>query len=144
MKSSINILVVDDESQVHRVLENMLIIYGYNVVSVISAQTALEFIGKNKTDLIIADIRMPDMSGFELLKKVKRRHPDIAVIMMTGFNDSNSIRESFRLGADEYIAKPFRTQELSLIIERVCWRFFHRGEESKTIPTKDFIKEPVS
>jgi len=144
MKNNINVLVVDDESRVHRVLENMLITCGYNVTSVNNTQAALESIGTNKTDLIIADIRMPDRSGFELLKEIKRRYPNIIVIMMTGFNDTNSIRESFRLGADEYITKPFKTQELSLIIERVCWHFFHNNEELKTIPARDFKKEPVS
>jgi FixJ family two-component response regulator len=65
---------------------------------------------------------MPGMGGFELLDEVKKKYPKIATIMMTGMNDSQMIRKSTLHGADEYITKPFKREELSMVIERAIWR----------------------
>ena len=65
---------------------------------------------------------MPEINGFELLKTIKSRWPHIAVIMMTGYGDAYTVKEALMLGADEYITKPFKSHEVSLILERAYWR----------------------
>jgi DNA-binding NtrC family response regulator len=140
MKREINILIVDDKLQVRQVLEQVLEMGGYHVSSVGSAREALDSLRVNRVDLIISDIRMPEMSGYDLLKIVKRDYPDIAVVMMTGYGEAYSIKEALLLGADEYITKPFKGQELSLIIERICWRFLSGKSSVQIIPAKKTVK----
>jgi YesN/AraC family two-component response regulator len=65
---------------------------------------------------------MPETNGFELLKVVKSKWPQTAVIMMTGYGDAYTVKEALMLGADEYVTKPFKSHEISLIIERAYWR----------------------
>lgn len=140
MRSKINILVVDDELQVRNVLEQILHMAGYAVESVKSGEEALKYIAGKKVDLVISDIRMPGMSGFDLLKAIKNQYPNIGVVIMTGYGDAYSVKEALHQGADEYITKPFKGNELSLIIERICWRFLKGDREDQIIPAKKATK----
>jgi DNA-binding NtrC family response regulator len=122
MKTDINILIVEDDAPVCSILEQVLKTEGYVIHCAESSPAAMEYIRLNHVDLVISDIRMPEMDGFELLHDIKKLYPQIAVILMIGFGDAGSVHRALRLGADEYITKPFRNQELLLIVERVCWR----------------------
>jgi len=122
MSTSISILIVDDELQTRIGLEEILQMCGYQVKAAASGKEALEYLQSNKADLVLCDIKMPEMDGFELLHLIKEKHPSTKVIMITGNGDMGSVRKSFRMGADEFITKPVNSQELSLIIERVCWQ----------------------
>ena len=115
--------VVDDEAVIREVLEKILKKGGFNVAIVNSAKMALNHLKSHRINLLISDIKMPEMSGLELLKMVKLRHPEIAIIIMTAYGDSYSVKDALLMGADEYITKPFKAEELSLVIERVIWRF---------------------
>ena len=121
MSTSISILIVDDELQTRIGLEEILQMCGYQVKAAASGKEALEYLQSNKADLVLCDIKMPEMDGFELLHLIKQEHPGTKVVMITGNGDMGSVRKSFRMGADEFITKPVNSQELSLIIERVCW-----------------------
>jgi len=122
MKESVNILVVDDEHSILAVLEQYISREGYNVGTAAGGKEALDYLARERVDLMICDIVMPDMSGYDLLAAAKKDHPDMGVIMMTGFNDGRAVRQALLLGADEYITKPLKGDELSLIIERICWK----------------------
>jgi len=134
MSESINILVVDDESVIREVLEKILQKGGFSVTTVGSGKLALRYLKSYRVDLLITDIKMPEMSGLELLKEVKLRFPEIAVIIMTAFGDSYSVKDALLQGADEYITKPFKADELSMIIERVTWRFLSRQKSDQPEP----------
>ncbi len=118
------ILIVDDEAQVRVILEKLLQRKGYKTQSVANGMEALAYLQNNKINLVISDVVMPQMGGFELLQVIKDRYPDIGVVIMTGYGDAYSVKQALALGADEYITKPFRGTEISLIIERIYWRFF--------------------
>lgn len=122
MNDTINILVVDDESAVRDFFERLLKMKGFGARLANSGQEALEIIANDNIHVIIIDIFMPEMDGFELLDRVKKQYPKIAAIMMTGMNDSEMIRKATLHGADEYISKPFKREELSMIIERAIWK----------------------
>ena len=135
MKTDINILIVDDEVSVCSILEQVLKTEGYVIHRAESGPAAMEYIRLNHVDLVISDIRTPEMDGFELLHEIKKLYPQIAVILMTGFGDAGSVRRALRLGADEYITKPFRNQELLLIVERVCLRsLFGKSPVQSALP----------
>ena len=137
---NINILVVDDEPAIREVLEKILEKGGFNVATVSGAKLALSYLKSHRINLLISDIKMPEMSGLELLKIVKLRHPEVAVIIMTAYGDSYSVKDALLLGADEYITKPFKAEELSLVIERVTWRFLSNQKTDQPVPVKNPAK----
>ena len=140
MKTAITILVVDDDLMVRGVLEQLLARKGYAIKGVSSGREALDFIKNNPVDLVVTDIVMPEMSGFELLQVIKKSFPEVGVIMMTGYGDACSVKEALSLGADEYITKPFKGQEVSLIIERAYWRFLSRSKDFQLVPPRGETK----
>ncbi len=122
MKEYVKILVVDDEVMMRNLLLKILESEGYQITLASSAHDALEKLEKNKFDLMLSDVKMPGMNGFELLEEVKKKWTDMAVIVMTGYGDAYSVKEALLKGADEYLSKPFKSHEVSLIIERAYWR----------------------
>jgi two-component system response regulator PilR (NtrC family) len=122
VKETITILVVDDEVVMRSLLEKILSRDGYNIMTAEDGEEALRVIENNKVDIVISDVNMPKLDGFGLLKKVRQEHDDITMIMMTAYGDTYTVKDALLLGADEYITKPFKNYEISLIVERVYWR----------------------
>jgi two-component system response regulator PilR (NtrC family) len=112
------ILIVDDEASYRRVLKVIFEAEGYQITTAFSGLSALEELKSNQYDLIISDVRMPDMDGIALVKAVKDISQDVRVVMMTAFGTINTAREAFKLGADDFIQKPFNNEELKLIVKR--------------------------
>ena len=122
MKNNITILVVDDEMMMRNLLKKILRKDGFKVILTEDGEDALRILGNSKVDLIICDMKMPNLSGLELLRIVKDRYPRIGMIMMTAYGDAYSVKDALLLGADEYITKPFKGHEISLVVERAYWR----------------------
>ena len=112
------LLIVDDEESYRQVLKVIFAEEGYQVETVNNGLAALEFLQSNPCDLIISDVRMPDLDGIALLQSVKEVSPDIGMVMMTAFGTIGTAREAFKLGADDFIQKPFNNEELKLIVQR--------------------------
>jgi two-component system response regulator PilR (NtrC family) len=112
------ILIVDDEESYRQVLKVIFEAEGYRIKTAVNGLSALEELKSNQYDLIISDVRMPDMDGIALLKAVKDISQDVRVVMMTAFGTINTAREAFKLGADDFIQKPFNNEELKLIVKR--------------------------
>lgn len=127
MKEAVEILVIDDEPEAVRTIVEMLHMAGFAASSVSGGVAALEYLRKHQVDLLICDVIMPEMDGFVVLKAVKKDYPEIRVVLITGSGDADSVRKAFLLGADEFITKPFDAQDLSLVIERVCWHLAAEG-----------------
>ena len=111
------ILVIDDERSMREFLSIMLEREGYSVVTKDNGNDALEFINKNKYDLIITDIKMPKISGIEILRESMTLHPNTPVIMITAFASTEVAVEAMKLGAYDYITKPFNVDEIKIIIK---------------------------
>ena len=112
------ILIVDDEATIRRLLRQKLTSLGYHCEEACSSEEAL---GKLKTytaDLIMLDMKMPGKSGMDLLPELKASYPDTAVIMATAVAESNLAIQCMRLGADDYITKPFNLDEVVLNVEK--------------------------
>jgi two-component system NtrC family response regulator len=112
------ILVVDDEKNYLLVMETLLTGAGYEVLTVDSGEEALEQIRRNDLDLIITDMKMPRMSGIELMEQLKQVYPDLPVIMMTAYGTVEKAVEAMKKGAFDYILKPFKNEELLLTIRK--------------------------
>ncbi len=113
-----NILIVDDEASYGKVLKVIFEEEGYAVETANNGRSALEHLKTAPCDLIISDVRMPDMDGIALLKAAREFSEDISVILMTAFGTITTAREAFKLGADDFVQKPFNNEELKLIVKR--------------------------
>lgn len=112
------ILVVDDEESIREFFEIMLKREGYEVVTAANGLEALEALKKQSMDLVISDIQMPEMSGMELLTRMKETDPEATVIMITAFGSTDTAVEAMKLGAYDYVQKPFKIDEVKIIIRQ--------------------------
>ena len=102
-----HILVVDDDERICGVLEQLLVQSGYAVSTCTQASEALEELEKEQIDLVVTDVRLPGMSGVELTKRIIERWADIPIIVMTGYSEIEIAVEVLKLGASDFIRKPF-------------------------------------
>lgn len=102
-----NLLIVDDELGMRQFLTHLFQRDGHTVRVAENGREALALIKNDPVDLIISDVRMPDMSGIDLLKKIREHSPQVEVVMMTAFANVNTAREAFLLGAYDFVEKPF-------------------------------------
>jgi DNA-binding NtrC family response regulator len=119
MPAKNKILVVDDEEALRTVLASELEGEGYQVTTAEDGQEAINILGSNSFDLILLDIKMPNVDGFEVLKFAKGRQPGTKIIMLTGFADLKNAIESKKLGAEDFVSKPYDLVDLLTTVERV-------------------------
>lgn len=114
-----NILVVDDEESFRFGVEQLLQQRGYQVASARSAEHALDVLEKRQIDVVITDIKMPGMDGFELVQWLRKHRPSVRVLMTTGFDSLQAREQSKALGAVSYLAKPVDLGELTDRLQRL-------------------------
>lgn len=107
-----NILVVDDEQIILRSCERILSPEGYSVDTVTSARDALSLLDRNLYDLIITDIKMPEIDGIEFMRQVRAKNPDINIVVITGYPSQESIKEALSFRIIDYLPKPFSPTHL--------------------------------
>ncbi len=112
------ILVVDDDESLRRVTEVQLLQSGFDVAPAASGQEALEILLEKPVDLVITDLKMPGMSGLDLLKRIRSDFPELVVIMVTAFGSIETAVEAMRAGAYDYVTKPVHIDGLKLSIAR--------------------------
>jgi DNA-binding NtrC family response regulator len=119
MDNKMSIMVVDDEAIVRESLFHWFKKYGHVVETASSGFEALEKLEKYPFQLLFVDIKMPGMDGIELLEKVKTDYPDTLVIIITAYGSIDSAVSAMRIGATDYLLKPFKPDQLSLVMERI-------------------------
>lgn len=124
------ILVIEDEKNMREILSILLEGEGYEVVTAPDGITGIEQIKKDIYDLIITDIKMPGHSGFDVLKEAKEISPETLVIMITAFGTTESAIEAMKLGAYDYIHKPFKIDEIRLVVKNALEKKRLRSEVS--------------
>src|SRR5580693_5226730 len=118
MSEKPSILVVEDEAKMRRLLELELADQDFRAQTVADAETALKLLNTNQFDLIVTDLKLPGMSGMEFLQAVKRANAAIPIIIMTAFGTVESAVEAMKIGASDYVLKPFSLAELVLVIRK--------------------------
>jgi len=113
-----NILIVDDEQSYRQLLSLVFQSDGHSIRTARNGREALESLKAESADVIISDVRMPDMDGIDLLRAVRETLPDVGVVLMTAFASVDTARDAFKLGADDFIQKPFDVEELKLIVRK--------------------------
>jgi two-component system response regulator HydG len=112
------ILIVDDQDMMRDSLAQILVREGHEVVAAVDGAAAIARLGAARFDLLITDLRMPKMTGLELLAEAKHIRPDMPVVLMTAFATISNAVEAMKLGAYDYIQKPFNGDEIKLLVDR--------------------------
>ncbi len=112
------ILVVDDDESLRRVTQVQLEQAGFKTLTASDGAEALNILQKSPVDLVITDLKMPGISGLELLKRIRTEYPDISVVMLTAFGTIDTAVEAMKAGAYDYITKPVHADELELVVRR--------------------------
>lgn len=128
MNTKPGIMVVDDERIVRESLYHWFKKGGYNVDTAASGNEALEKLAQFPFELLFVDIKMPGMSGLELLEKVKTEYPNTVVIIITAYGSIESAVEAMKMGASDYLMKPFKPDYLALVMEKIDQQLRMAGE----------------
>jgi len=110
------LLLVEDDEIFLRPLQRSLEVAGYDVIVASSGEDAIDVLKRDDADLMLTDKRLPGMDGVELVRRVKAEHPDLATIVMTAYGTIESAVEAVRLGAADYLVKPFEVAELLIVV----------------------------
>ncbi len=137
----ITILVVDDEPSMREFLGILLTREGYCVDQAESAVTALDSLAATSYDLVISDVKMPGLDGIALLGKIKGLSPDTAVLLVTAFTTAEQAVEAMKLGAYDYIAKPFKVEEIKVLVRNALEK---RDLKKENLRLKHEIQERYS
>ncbi len=116
------ILVVEDDLPLQKMICSYLGMHGYQMLSAGSGQEALNVVDKAIPDMVIADVMMPGMNGWELTRTLRQMFPQLPIILVTALDTLNDKREGFSSGADDYITKPMDLEELLLRVEALMRR----------------------
>jgi NtrC-family two-component system response regulator AlgB len=135
-----SILIVDDESHIRGHLARHVRTLGHTVAEASDAGEALVALDRAPSDVVISDVRMPDLDGLALLREVKRRAPDTVVILMTAYATVQQAVEAIRAGAYDYVVKPFGLEEMDLTLARALEAHTLRRENRRL---RRAVEEPV-
>ena len=113
MSAPKRILVIDDDVAVRRSCERVLNGEGYKVEAVATGHEGLDRAVRRDVDLVVTDLRLPDLDGMEVVRRLRTRRPEVVVVIITGYGTVNSAVEAVKLGVSEYVEKPFTPEELS-------------------------------
>jgi DNA-binding response OmpR family regulator len=119
MNDQIKLLVVEDEDALRSLLKSELETYGFNVDEADGGTSAMKSLNSNHYDVVILDIRMPDIDGLEVLRNIREENLAEKVIMLTGVNELKIARDSLEMGANDFLTKPYEFKKLLECINRV-------------------------
>ncbi|MFP3390156.1 response regulator transcription factor [Brevibacillus sp. SIMBA_040] len=153
------ILIVDDESHIRELISLFLRSEGFEIEEATNGTEALTIVEHLRIDLVILDIMLPNLDGWELCKRIKNDYPDIPILMVTAIGESGQKVKGFQLGTDDYVTKPFDPLELvmrvkallkryriafsqkihlgGIVLDRLRYKVM-RGKEELTLPLKEF------
>ena len=113
------ILAIDDEPNIRLLIQNEFQLEGFEVTIAKDGEEGLALFDQQTFDIVLLDIKLPRMSGIEVLRRLKRKAPLTEVFMITGYGDIKTAVESLKLGAREYITKPFKLDELITLVKEL-------------------------
>ncbi|RYF09887.1 MAG: sigma-54-dependent Fis family transcriptional regulator, partial [Deltaproteobacteria bacterium] len=114
------VLIADDEANLRKVLRRLLERDGHEVLAAADGQAALALLGSHSIDLVVTDLKMPNLDGLALLETLRQEHPELPVILMTAHGTVDTAVSALKMGAFDYITKPFDQQELRLAVRKAA------------------------
>lgn len=119
VKSKARVLVVDDEEDLRRLLSDIVTKAGYEVMSASDGEEAIGLVKQSRYDVALLDIQMPNMSGIEVLRYLQKNSKNTKSIILTGYADLKHAMEAREFGAQDFISKPYKLEDVLATIERV-------------------------
>jgi len=138
----IRLLVVDDEQSIRRLCMTIGSSLAYNCNEAESAETAIQRLETDPPDLVLTDLKLPNQSGVELLKQIKAVLPRTEVAIMTGHGSIESAVDAMKLGAYDYIEKPFRVEKMRLLLQRMAKKVRLVNEKCVPAGTREHGRKP--
>ena len=114
-----SILIVDDNPDMSSLLSEMLEVFDYHAERADNGQDALQVLESGKFSMVITDMRMPNMSGLELIQEVKRRHPKLPIVLISGYNVADSEATAAGAKPDGFLPKPFMMSDIESLLEKL-------------------------
>ena len=139
-----NLLVVEDEDPIRELVSTALRFKGFEITAVASGREALAEARNGSFDLLVLDVNLPDLDGFEITRKLRGDGYNVPVVFLTARDDPSDLRAGFTGGGDDYITKPFSLEELVLRIEAVLRRTRHDDVERSRIVVADLTLDQDS
>ncbi|OGG15101.1 hypothetical protein A2773_04385 [Candidatus Gottesmanbacteria bacterium RIFCSPHIGHO2_01_FULL_39_10] len=130
------ILTIEDDSDLRKFIKELLLDNGYQAIDAGDGVKALEIIEDQRPDLVILDLGLPNLSGESVLSEIRKKHPDLSVIILTAKNEVEDIVRGFKLGADDYLTKPFKGEEL---LARIKARLRHLEFDGSKLQVGDLV-----
>ena len=143
MNPKIRILIVEDEEAIRAGLVDVFVYHGYDVEYAADGTQGLEKASSGRFDLILLDVMLPGLNGYEICERVRTRDPEQPIIMLTAKSGDDEIIQGLSLGADDYVAKPFSVAQLVLRVQAVLRRSRAGVEADNTIHLGDTIEVDV-
>ena len=132
----IRFLVVDDQQTIRKLCTTIAASVGFSCTEAASGEEALQFMQAQPPDIVLADLRLEQMNGLQFLEAVKQSVPQTEVAIMTGYGSIESAVQAMKLGAYDYVTKPFRVEELKLTLQRMA-------EKVRLVAENKFLRERV-
>lgn len=126
------ILVMEDDQSISKGLKLVLSEQGYQVELTETGQGALSRFEKQPVDLLVADLRLPDIDGLEVIKKIKQKNPETQVIVITGYGSPSLAVKAMKIGVHDFIAKPFTEDQIKAAVEKALKKRLNAGTEAET------------
>lgn len=111
------IMVVDDEPFIREMMEEFLSLQGHDVFSASSGEEAISQLADKDPDMVLLDIWLPGINGFETLARIKEVNPKVRIVMLSAFGDEDTVNEALEMGASFYLQKPIEFKKLNMIIQ---------------------------
>lgn len=143
MSRKIRILIVEDELAIRSGLEDVFVYHGYEVQSAADGAAGLQHALSGRYDLILLDVMLPSMNGYEICDRIRSEDREQPIIMLTARTAEADIIQGLKLGADDYVAKPFSVQQLVLRVEAVLRRSRIGVEQARTLQLSDAVSIDV-
>ena len=144
VESSIRVLVIDDDEFVLELLDEFLTDSGYDVSTAGSGEVAVERMKTKNTDIALVDFKLPGIDGLETIRRINEISPETVTIIMTGFPTLDSSISAIRLGASDYILKPFKLNEVSLSLQKAAKERRMKSEMNRLRKKVSELKSSIS
>ena len=143
MPRKIRILIVEDEAAIRAGLMDLFVFHGYEVDYAAEGPAGLEKALSGRFDLLLLDLMLPGMDGFEICNRIRAVDRELPIIMLTAKSADEDIVQGLSLGADDYVAKPFSVVQLVLLVQAVLRRSRVVAEMERTIQLGDGVEVPA-
>lgn len=128
------VLIIEDDSDIRKYINDLLLDQGYSIIEASDGVKALELIEKKRPDLIVVDLGLPNLSGESVITAARKKHSDLPIVILTGKDSVTDIVKGFNLGADDYLTKPFKGEEL---VARIKARLRHLEQGGSVLRVGD-------